>query len=153
MLHCPFCYFHFSSINMTFAKQFMKKSIFKFFSKLYCLTIYLEIRIYLRHFSIHKKCRKVQKIISHFLHLCLCVCAVCFLWFTRNFILRFLELSMNSIKICLFRSFIMVIIFAVVKFWDFLQIPAFWINPFVPNAPFLYPLKTSENLMVDWERV
>ena len=24
------------------------------------------------------------------------------------------------------------------------------INPFVPNAPFLYPLKTSENL-TDWE--
>ena len=22
------------------------------------------------------------------------------------------------------------------------------INPFVPNAPFLYPLKTSENFMV-----
>ena len=22
------------------------------------------------------------------------------------------------------------------------------LNPFVPNAPFLYPLKTSENLMV-----
>ena len=23
-----------------------------------------------------------------------------------------------------------------------------YVNPFVPNAPFLYPLKTSENLMV-----
>ena len=26
----------------------------------------------------------------------------------------------------------------------------FIINPFVPNAPFLYPLKTSENLTVFW---
>ena len=25
-----------------------------------------------------------------------------------------------------------------------------WINPFVPNAPFLYPLKTSENRKVFW---
>ena len=25
-----------------------------------------------------------------------------------------------------------------------------YINPFVPNAPFLYPLKTSENLTVFW---
>ena len=23
-----------------------------------------------------------------------------------------------------------------------------WVNPFVPNAPFLYPLKTSENLVI-----
>ena len=23
-----------------------------------------------------------------------------------------------------------------------------WLNPFVPNAPFLYPLKTSENVKV-----
>ena len=26
----------------------------------------------------------------------------------------------------------------------------FCVDPFVPNAPFLYPLKTSENL-TDWE--
>ena len=26
----------------------------------------------------------------------------------------------------------------------------FFINPFLPNAHFLYPLKTSENLMVFW---
>ena len=25
-----------------------------------------------------------------------------------------------------------------------------FINPFVPNSPFLYPLKTSENLTVFW---
>ena len=25
-----------------------------------------------------------------------------------------------------------------------------WVNPLVPNAPFLYPLKTSENLSVFW---
>ena len=24
-----------------------------------------------------------------------------------------------------------------------------WFNPFIPNAPFLYPLKTSENLTVE----
>ena len=34
------------------------------------------------------------------------------------------------------------IYFAIVKFNDF--------NPFVPSAPFLYPLKTSENLNVFW---
>ena len=27
------------------------------------------------------------------------------------------------------------------------------INPFVPNAPFLYPRKTSENLRLYWERM
>ena len=26
-----------------------------------------------------------------------------------------------------------------------------WVDPFVPNAPFLYPLKTSENRKVYWE--
>ena len=25
-----------------------------------------------------------------------------------------------------------------------------WVNPFVPNPPFLYPLKTSENRKVFW---
>ena len=28
--------------------------------------------------------------------------------------------------------------------------PPLWVNPFVPNAPFLYPLKKSENLTVFW---
>ena len=34
---------------------------------------------------------------------------------------------------------------------DFLRenIAGSWINPFVPHAPFLYPLKTSENLKVN----
>ena len=27
---------------------------------------------------------------------------------------------------------------------------SFQINPFVPNVPFLYPLKKSENLIVFW---
>ena len=25
-----------------------------------------------------------------------------------------------------------------------------WLNPFIPNAPFLYPLKTSDNRKVYW---
>ena len=27
----------------------------------------------------------------------------------------------------------------------------YFINPFVPNAPFLYPLKTSENLLIPFD--
>ena len=35
-----------------------------------------------------------------------------------------------------------------IKFEDFRKI--FFINPFVPNTPFLYSLKTSENRKVFW---
>ena len=39
------------------------------------------------------------------------------------------------------------------KFWlndVYLKDRIWWINSFFPYAPFLYPLKTSENLMVFW---
>ena len=47
------------------------------------------------------------------------------------------------------------------SFWRYTtQILEFYVNPFVPNAPFFYPLKTSGNLwfsggreLVHWERM
>ena len=34
--------------------------------------------------------------------------------------------------------------------WIMTALPLNTVNPFVPNAPFLYPLKTSESLTVFW---
>ena len=34
--------------------------------------------------------------------------------------------------------------------WKILLFSEAVLNPFVPNAPFLYPVKTSENLTVSW---
>ena len=31
-----------------------------------------------------------------------------------------------------------------------LQLPTTWLNPFVSNVPFLYPLKTTENRKIFW---
>ena len=39
--------------------------------------------------------------------------------------------------------------YSVVVIWKYLPV-SLYINPFVPDAPFLFPLKTSENLTVFW---
>ena len=38
----------------------------------------------------------------------------------------------------------------VMQRFQLISFGVFIINPFVPNAPFLYPLKTSENCKVFW---
>ena len=35
-------------------------------------------------------------------------------------------------------------------FFNYLKSRYYYINPFVPNALFLYPLKTSENCKIFW---
>ena len=77
----------------------------------------------------------------------------------RMYIEKFLGywFEINQCKKALSQVFEIVDIIKIIPtgFWEF------WTNPFVPNAPFLYPMKTSENGKVflggrermHWERM